>query len=293
MPASLPAMILVSTTSPRLTAGRCRWQVAAAAVCAGTVAFSTGCGASTGATGSAKSLTPAQAVTLAADDTQQLSSLAGTFSAQLSGNVTESMTGTVQMQLRPATLIEDDLNVSAQALAYSMDEILSTQYVYINIGELIGRTGKAWIRIPLSSLSKQVGSSISDLFQSLQTGNPMAQTRMLAAAFNVRAAGVQAVDGVRTTRYTGSLTAASARAGLPPALRAELSPLLKLVSGDIRFEVWIDGQHVARKIVEVYRLFGDTVRATFNVTAVNQPVHITPPRTSQVTTLPGADLAGL
>jgi hypothetical protein len=286
-------MILISTASPRPSAGRCRWQVAAAVVCAGTVALITGCGASTGATGSAKSLTPAQAVTLAADDTQQLSSLAGTFSAQLSGNVAESTTGTVQVQLRPAMLMEDDLTVSAQQLAYRMDEIVSTQYIYINIGEPIGRTGKAWIRIPLSSLSKNLGSSISDLFQSLQTGNPMAQTRMLAAAFNVRAAGVQVVHGVRTTRYTGSLTAASARADLPPNLRTELSPLLKLVNGDIQFQVWIDGQHVARKIVEVYPLFGDTVHATFNVTAVNQPVHITLPRASWLTTLPDADLAGL
>jgi hypothetical protein len=215
-----------------------------------------------------------------------VNSVAETLSAQLSGTVAEATSGTVQMQLRPDLLVDENLNISVEGQAYGMDEIVTTNAIYLRsraFSALTGQTHKPWIEIPLSSLSPNLGSSLSQLLQNLQSGNPVAQTRMLAAAANVRAVGTQVVDGVSTTHYTGSFKASSALAKLSPSLRAELSPLLKLVSGSIRFEVWIDRQHVARKITEVYTVFGDTMHVTANVTAVNQPVHIALPPPRRVT----------
>jgi hypothetical protein len=262
-------------------------RVAAAALCAGAVALITGCSAgAAGSAGPAKPLTARAAITLAADETQRVNSVAETLSAQLTGNVSETTSGTVQMQLRPDLLVDENLNISADGQAYGMDEIVTTKAIYLKsraFSALTGQTHKPWIEIPLSSLSPNLGSSLSQLLQNLQNGNPVAQTRMLAAAANVRAVGTQLVDGVSTTHYTGSFKASSALAKLSPSLRAELSPLLKLVSGAIRFDVWIDGQHVARKITEVYTVFGDTMHVTANVTAVNQPVHIVLPPPRRVT----------
>jgi hypothetical protein len=215
-----------------------------------------------------------------------MNSVAETISAQLSGNLSETTSGTAQMQLRPDLLIDEQLNISADGQAYGMDEIVNTNAMYLKspaFSALTGPTHKPWIEIPLSSLSPNLGSSLSQLLQNLQNGNPMTQTRMLAAAANVRAVGTRVVNGVSTTHYTGSFQASSALAKLSPSLRSELTPLLKLVSGDIRFGVWIDGQHVARKITEVYTIFGDTMNMTANITAVNQPVHIALPPPRRVT----------
>jgi hypothetical protein len=282
-------MTPVSVDSPRnggralnggrnLNGGRVQRRVAAVALSAGAVALITGCSA--GSAGAAKPLTARAAITLAADETQRVNSVAETLSAQLSGNVSETTSGTVQMQLRPDLLVDENLNISAEGQVYAMDEIVNTKAIYLKsraFSALTSQTHKPWIEIPLSSLSPNLGSSLSQLLQNLQNGNPVAQTRMLAAAANVRAVGTQVVNGVSTTHYTGSFTASSALAKLSPSLRAELSPLLKLVSGAIRFDVWIDGQHVARKITESYTIFGDTMHVTANVTAVNQPVHIVLP----------------
>jgi len=232
-----------------------------------------------------KPLTARAAITLAADETQRVNSVAETISAQLSGNISETTSGTAQMQLRPGLVVDENLNVSGEGQSYGMDEIVNTNAIYLKSSAFSSVTthGRPWLEIPLSSLSPNLGSGLSQLLQNMQNGNPMAQTRMLAAAANVRAAGTQVIDGVSTTHYTGSFTASSALAKLSPSLRAQLSPLLKLVSGDIRFDVWIDGQHVARKIMEVYTIFGDTMHVTANVTSVNQPVHIVLPRPRRVT----------
>ena len=55
---------------------------------------------------------------------------------------------------------------------------------------------------------------------------------------------------------------------------------MKSVNGDISFNVWIDGQHVSRKVVVVESVQGENVTTTMNVTSVNQPVHVTPPPAS-------------
>jgi hypothetical protein len=82
-------------------------------------------------------------------------------------------------------------------------------------------------------------------------------------------------------------------ASLKPAVRKGLAPLMKLITGDIHFDVWIDAQHVTRRLVEVETVVGEPATVTVNVTAVNQPVQITLPPASQVTILPRSQLGGL
>ena len=45
----------------------------------------------------------------------------------------------------------------------------------------------------------------------------------------------------------------------------------------------VGAQHVARRITEVYMVLGEKASVTVNVTAVNQPVHVAPPRARRVT----------
>jgi len=65
------------------------------------------------------------------------------------------------------------------------------------------------------------------------------------------------------------------------------------LAGGIRFNVWIDAQHVTRRLVEAENVDGEPVAVTLNVTAVNQPAQITLPPASQVTILSKSQLSGL
>jgi hypothetical protein len=146
--------------------------------------------------------------------------------------------------------------------------------------------GKRWLKISLKQLSGKAGATFSQLLQALQNGNPLDQTRILAASKDVHTAGTQVIDGVTTTRYTGTFTPSAALSALTPNERKLLGPQLKLLHGTVKFTIWIDGQHQTRQVAEHENVAGQTVVTTLNVTAINQPVTVTVPPTNQVASLP-------
>jgi hypothetical protein len=277
-----------------------RRRTAGVAFGAGTLALVAGCSAgttvatdTTGTAGPAQPLSARTAISLAADQTQRVNSMAAAFSVQISGSVTDTVAGTVQLRLRPALLADENLSVSAAGQKFPLREIVTAKAIYLKSPSVsaLAKPGRPWIEIPFSDLSGNLGSTLASLLQNVQNGDPQTQTRMLAASKNVRAVGTQVIDGVSTTHYTGTFTASAALATLPAGLRQELAPALKLITGDIRFNAWIDAQHVARRITETYTVMGEAASVTVNVTAVNQPVHIAPPRASR-TTIPSAAAFG-
>jgi hypothetical protein len=158
-------------------------------------------------------------------------------------------------------LAEADASSSADGQTLPIDDVVSTTGMYLKssvFSVFTGQTGKPWIEIPFATLSGNLGASLTGLLQDVQNGDPLTQTKMLAASKNVRSAGTQVVNGVRTTHYTGSFTASAALAALSPALRKQLGPLLKMVSGDVQFSTWIDAQHVVRRITEVETVGGES-----------------------------------
>jgi hypothetical protein len=268
-----------------------RRRTAAAAFGAGTLALVAGCSAGTTGTsgaGSAQSLSPQTAISLAADQTQRVNSMAATFSVRTSGSVTDTVSGTVRLRMRPTLLADAKLNISAAGQRFPLDEIVTAKAIYLKSPSFsaLAKPGRPWIGIPFSDLSGNLGNTVAPLLQNLQNGNPASQAKMLSASKNVRAVGTQVIDGVSTTHYTGTYRASAALAKLSPSLRKEIAPGLKLITGDIRFNAWIDAQHVVRRITEVYTVMGQTGTATMDVTAVNQPVHIAPPPARRVTLPP-------
>jgi LppX_LprAFG lipoprotein len=280
-------MTTLSPYSPLNGGGRRR--AAAVALCAGAVALVTGC--STGSTGSAASLTPRKAISLAADESHRVSSMAATFSEQVGSPAVAGTTGTMQLRLKPTLLAHEALRTSASGQTVSLEEIVSAKAIYVK--GPTGPNGKPWIKIPLSEMSGSLGAALSSLLQTAQADNPAEQTQMLAASKDVRKVGTQVIDGVQTTHYTGTFTLSAALAALSPTIRNGLAPLLKMVSGDVRFNVWIDDQHVTRRVTEAETVSGQPVTVTLNVTAVNQPVQIALPPASEVTTLPKSALSSL
>jgi hypothetical protein len=286
-----------------LKGGRAQRHAAAVALGAGALALIAGCAAAGSSAGrsagsggaAAKPLSPHAALTLAADQSERVNSMATTFSSQLGGSTSETTTGAMQLQLKPSLVAEENLKVTTGGKTTPMDEIITAKALYLKSGlpSLGTSAAKPWLEIDYTSLKGSLGSALSSLLQNVQNGNPAAQTQMLAASKNVHEVGTQVVDGVQTTHYAGSFTPSAALAALSPSLRKTLGSVMKSVNGDISFNVWIDGQHVSRKVVVVESVQGETVTTTMNVTSVNQPVDVTPPPASQVTKLPASSLGSV
>jgi hypothetical protein len=285
-------MTHLSTLSP-LTTGR--RAAAVAALGAGALALIAGCGGGTGHSAApASPLTPHQAITLAADQTQDVNEIGATVSLDITGAVSETATGSIQVQLKPTLLVDENLTVVTEGQTVPMTVIVSAKAMYLKspaFAALTGQTGKTWLKIPLSELSGPGGSSLSGLLQNVQNGDPLTQTKMLAASKNIRAAGTQVIDGVRTTHYVGTINVADALAALPANLRKQVAPLMKLVSGDIRFNAWIDAQHQVRKVTEVETVMGQTANVSMDITSINKPVHLVLPRPRQTLVPPASAFA--
>jgi hypothetical protein len=297
-------MTPLSAYSP-LNSGRGRRRAAAAALCAAALAVLAGCSAgsgsssvplgttgpagTTGTTGTASKLTPLRAIRLAAVETQRVSSMAATFAEQV--GTAGTVNGMMQMRLKPTLLAHEILSSSISGRSSTIEEIVSARAVYIK--EPSNASGRPWLEVRLSSLKGSLGKSLQSLLQNAQNGNPAAQTQLFAGSRNVHKVGTEVVNGVPTTHYAGTVTVSQALSRLSPAVRKGFAPLLRLISGDIQFNIWLDDQHVARRVVEVEHVSGQTVTVTLNVTAINQPVQVTLPPRGQVTVLPASALGGL
>jgi hypothetical protein len=289
----------------RLDSGAGRRRAAAVALCAAALAVMAGCSTgsgsssvplgttgptgTTGTTGTATKLTPRQAIRLAAVETQRVTSMAATLAEQV--GTAGTVSGTMQLRLRPTLLGHETFSSSINGQSSTIEEIVSVNAIYIKVPS--NPSGRPWLEVRLSNLKGSLGRSLQSLLQSAQNGNPAAQTQLFAGSRNVHKVGTEVVNGVATTHYAGTVTVSQALSRLSPAIRKGFAPVLRLISGGIQFNIWLDEQHVARRLVEVETVRGQTVTVTLNVTAVNQPVQITLPPRGQVKVLSASELGGL
>jgi hypothetical protein len=234
--------------------------------------------------------TPAEELAAATHASAALNSESATLTEQL--GLLGSIHGTFGVQRRPvlesAAITEA---VAGQTVRVAM--ILTKSDVYLKLGKAGGLPGAPagkWIKVPLTG---QATSSVQSLLQSVSGQNPMTEMAMLAAGDHLRAAGTATVDGVPTTRYTGSLSVPNALKHLPASTRALLGGALKMINGDIQFSVWIDGSHLIRKLTETESIESVTAHVTTTYYGFNQPLVAKVPAAGQVTGMPaGAGLSG-
>ena len=245
------------------------------------VAACVSCGTSAGGSTSAP-LTPRQAMLAAATQAQQVTSASATVTFKDSGESSQVITGTVQFRLKPAFLASEILSATAAGSSTQIKAIVTSTAMYIQEPSLATQFGKPWLKLDWSTLGGTSGAGLAQLFQSLQSNNFASQAQLFTVAKNTRVAGTQTIDGVTTTDYVGSFTAADGLKALPAGLRQALAPELQaLGTSTIHFSEWIDGQHHVRKLTEVETVNGTTVNTTINITAINQAVHIILPPASQ------------
>ncbi len=251
--------------------------------------------ASASASSGTATLTAAQAIEQAASHAQKATSYAADVSERMTGTAAVTFSGTLQEETEPSPLaVANFSSVTAQGqqLQGGIQEILNSSGIYLKLAELAKQTGKPWVEIPASAISKVSGASFSQL---LQNGNsdPLTQTQMLSSSTNVKKVGTATINGVPTTEYTGTYPISAGLAKLPAASRSKIASQLKTMGLTTeQFTVWLDGQQQVRKIVTSAKGSSEQVAATIVVTSVNQPVNASVPPASQTTTIPASELGG-
>lgn len=288
--------------SGRQGSGKARLAAVGAVAClTATVAACSSAG--TANENSAAPASPRQAVLLAAHSAAKVSTFSGTISMHgtfSTGGTSQAinMSGTMAGQLRPSLAF--DANISTLSAAGQnigpMGEILTSKALYLKLGVLTQQlhTSKPWIEIPLSALSAKSGINyFSSLLSEAQNSSPVTQTQLLADAHSVKKVGTSMIDGVAVTEYSGTITMAKAITALPAKARAALEK--EIAATGIKtasFTVWLDSQHQMKREIITERGTAVSETITVTMTSENQPVAITPPAASQVTTLPASVLSG-
>jgi hypothetical protein len=268
-----------------------REGVVIAGLSASALILAAACSSGGGSTGTPP--TPRQALLAAAAQAQQMTSATESLTTHISSGIqSETITGTIAVQLKPTLQLGANLNLAAAGNSTQIKEILTGTALYLHTASLTSQLGKPSVKTDLFALKGTAGASFAQLVHSLQSSNFSYQAEMLTLAKNARVVRTQTVGGVSATEYACSIKAADALKALPASLHKFLASELRLElralgNSTIRVHVWIDGHNRIRKVTEIATVHGQSVHTTVTITALNQPVHLALPPASQTATRPG------
>jgi hypothetical protein len=236
-----------------------------------------------GSGGQTGSETAAQAIQAAAEQSKKINSYSIRMDESLTGATAEHITGNMQFRLRPSLLAQVNLSIPPA----SVNEILTTKVAYLKIPGL-GSTSKPWVKLSLTG-KNGTGAALGQLLQSAENSNPANQTAALTASKDLRKTGAEVVNGIPTTRYEGTYSVQDQLKKMPPALRKITSQSIAALGiTRVQFTIWIDGQHQMRRVITVEKGSSTTITTKLDIISINQPVNVTPPPPSQVTSAPAS-----
>lgn len=132
--------------------------------------------------------------------------------------------------------------------------------------------GPEWLRIDLSQMGEQGNMGAQQ--------DPVAEVEKLLAADDVQEEGTADVDGVETTRYTGSYSPEEALQELDAEDRESARQVYDQSGvSSVDFEVFVDDDGFPRRITTDA---GGTVSTTMDFTGFNEPVSIEWPSEDQI-----------
>jgi hypothetical protein len=267
----------------------------------------TSAGSSTSAGGSASGgakpatsapVSPVSALELAANRSKAVNSLTATMSIQ--GSTTSgdlNVSGKIKEQLHPSLLAEVDLttfSAGGQSAPGGMSEIVTSKALYLRFPELMQaqHINKPWAEISLSSIGG-AGASLSSLLNEVQSNSPVTQTQLFAHSPDVKKVGMGVVNGVPVTEYAGTYSVSQVIAALPASERAALGSSIGAAGiSAVHFSIWLDDNHLPRKLVVTETGTSLTEKVTEIITSYNQPVNIQLPTRAETYVIPASQLGG-
>jgi hypothetical protein len=154
--------------------------------------------------------------------------------------------------------------------------------VYVKLPPSMNKGAKPWLKASVGSTNpvlRQLAASLGTVEQSatLTQYGSFAQ-----AASSLRTVGTEQVNGQKATHYSLIVDVAKVHsAAISAATKAEMS---QAGVTNIPVDIWVDGQGHPVKVSDRFTLKGQVVSTDVSVSRLNQPVTITAPPASQVST---------
>ncbi|TDC96055.1 LppX_LprAFG lipoprotein [Actinomadura sp. 7K507] len=272
------------------------------ALAAGLALSVTGCGEAGNTVdeaGENLKLTASQVLGKAADKTGEVDSFQAGVSLKVTGSPQGDITqnGTMKYQLKPElaySMLFDEISVAGKSLSGGEQRLVG-QNMYIKLPAPTDGGGvqssKPWVKMSLDAIGQKSGSGIGfdKLLQESRDMDPLQNTVLLTASKDVKKVGEETVDGVETTRYTGTYRTEDAIAKLP----AESQDAYRKSVGasgmsQAHFDLWVDDEQLPRKLaVKADRSAAGSMAMTITYRDYGKPVQIAAPPAGQVTDMPG------
>jgi hypothetical protein len=260
-----------------------------AAVAAAAAIAVTGCKpgvyTSNSSSGSQSGMSSSSALSLAAQQTQQIRSFSAGVQPQPPAALTATLTGTLHEVTTPTPVMS--LHANAGALG-NIRVILSNGMAYMKSPFMMNTFGKPWVMGSTSTMSNTSGLNLGPLLGLLSTSSPLVQVPLFSQGSNIRMMGRSMMDGSRMSEWGGHYMLSNVLGSLNSSLQPSMQTVMNSGISMTRFRAWMDTTHMVRKLVLIEVGNNTRITITLVITSINQPMHIRMPSTTLVFILGGA-----
>ncbi len=239
-------------------------------------------------------LTASEVLLKTSQKTASVSSFAADVTLNASGDGKSGTTHfTADVRLKPDIALSGTVDKAAfggMSLNSSVPVVFLNNTVYVKVPSQLSQFasiggGKPWIKFDLSQ-SPHSTDTLSAIQQGAQLIDPGNLTKSFTGSTDAKKVGDETIDGTTTTHYTGTVTVKQALSGLNAATQAKLQPLYtKIGSQKIAFDLWADGQGLARKVaLKATTPKGESTNLTVVYSGFGKSVTVNAPSASQVGT---------
>jgi hypothetical protein len=240
---------------------------------------------SNSSSGSQSGMSSSSALSLAAQQTQQIRSFSAAVQIQATGALNATLTGTLHEVTTPTPVMS--LHANAGALG-NIRVILSNGMAYMKSPFMMNTFGKPWVMGSTSAMSNTSGLNLGPLLGLLSTSSPLVQVPLFSQGSNIRMMGRSMMDGSRMSEWGGHYMLSNVLGSLNSSLQPSMQTVMNSGISMTRFRAWMDTTHMVRKLVLIEVGNNTRITITLVITSINQPMHIRMPSTTLVFILGGA-----
>ena len=225
------------------------------------------------------------ALSLAAQQTQQMRSFSADVEIQATGALNATLTGTLREVTTPSPVMS--LHANAGALG-NIRVIVSNGMAYLKSPFLMHAYGKPWVMGSMNTMSSTSGLNLGPLLGLLSTSSPLVQVPLFSQGTNIRMMGHSMMDGSRMSEFGGHYMLSHVLGSLNSQVQPSMQSVMNSGISMTRFRAWMDSTHQVRKLVLIEIGNNTKITITLVITSLNQPMHINIPSTTLIFVLGGA-----
>ncbi|WP_258562993.1 DUF1396 domain-containing protein [Streptomyces phytophilus] len=233
-------------------------------------------------------VTPAAAVRKATEKAEDFTSLEYRMAGEVPGEGTMEGTGAISMD-PPAMQMKMTMDGATAAESGEVEIRLVDDAMFMNAGPEAAAEmdGKTWLRIGMSE--DGAGGGENPLLELKQADdNPAEEAQMMNAAEDLERVGEEKIEGVQTTRYTGTVTLDDLRADLKGKdaktkkdRQKQIDEMAEQGFDEFTMDMWIDGEDHTKQ----FRMQAETKEGPLDTTmtflSYNEPVTVEAPPASE------------